>query len=130
MNCRNLIIGTVALVAAASIASAAEPQVTAKPESEAALKAATNIVFKIQQHKGEKQVSVSAPAQVRSLTSTLTLQRKQPCACEHLEGAVFEGPSGTIQVSFCNHCFDFGGNTYDMPKEFYAQYLKLVPKSE
>jgi hypothetical protein len=121
MNPKCLIIGIVAITACtAAIGAEAGP--------ETSLQAATSIVFRVSR-KDTKEFTVDSPAQVASLTSVIRLNPKPPCLCIHHESAVFASPSGTLNVSFCDHCFDVNRVSYAMPKEFYARYKQLTPKN-
>jgi hypothetical protein len=108
------------------------------PEDASAFAATTNVVF-IERALGEepeKRISISRPEEVKCLINAVRLRKKAPCECCHLVSAEFRGPSQTIQVSFCSHCFDIlnpdnprsyeGARLYNMPKEFYAQVLSYV----
>jgi hypothetical protein len=63
---------------------------------------------------------------VQRLLSTIHLERKERCLCAHRLGAIFKGPSGQVEISFCDHCFNVvDGNHsryYKMPKAFYAEF--------
>jgi hypothetical protein len=69
-----------------------------------------------------RTVVVTDPAEIARLVAAIRLQKKKPCPCGHTESAVFTTPKGVIDVSLCDHCFDFGGKTYDMPAEFYRLF--------
>jgi len=98
----------------------------------------TNIVFKqFESFPGQKtNFTVSASNEIAHLVATINLRKKQPCACGHSQEVVFQKPSGEIRVSFCDHCFDVLDSRnpesyellrmYRMPKDFYAEYVKLA----
>jgi hypothetical protein len=130
MNTRLLLLSAFAL---ASAGAASNVNAADKPKSPPAalllsLQATTNIVFKQFYPGGEKRITVSDQAQVRRLVSSIHLEWKGPCKCEHLQGANFQGPVESMSVSFCDHCFDVGTNFYAMPKKFYSQFQKLAQK--
>ncbi len=66
---------------------------------------------------------------IERLVGTIKLEKKEPCACEHLESAVFVTDAGEIKVSLCDHCFDFGGKTYRMPAEFYRLFQTYLSEA-
>ena len=101
-----------------------------------ALADVTNITF-IQVGSGGTNTTLSVvdTNEVRLLLSEIEIQNKEPCACAHMNLAVFQKPGGEIRVSFCDHCFDVLADTnaptgharfYKMPKRFYSGYFKLV----
>lgn len=73
--------------------------------------------------EGVKQVALTEPGAIRRMTDTISLMPKLPCECKHYDSAVFETRRGTIQVSLCDHCFDFNGITYHMPPDFYMLFM-------
>lgn len=97
----------------------------------------TNIVFV---ERGDDQLDkafrVSDTNAVVRLIETISLRRKEPCACGHTYEAVFQKPSGEMRVSFCDHCFDVltatdpesyqGARLYRMPDAFYAEFQRLA----
>ena len=69
-----------------------------------------------------KTVVVTDKAKVDQLVAAIKLEEKEPCACDHIEHAVFVKDKDEITVSLCDHCFDIGKNTYRMPADFYKLY--------
>jgi hypothetical protein len=69
-----------------------------------------------------KIVVVKDKAKIEKLVGTIKLVKKTPCACDHIQYAVFVKEKGEITVSLCDHCFDVGQDTYVMPPEFYKLY--------
>jgi hypothetical protein len=69
-----------------------------------------------------KIVVVKDKAKIEKLLATIKLVPKIPCACDHIQHAVFVKDKGQITVSLCDHCFDVGQNTYVMPPAFYKLY--------
>ena len=69
-----------------------------------------------------KTVVITDKAKIEKALGTIKLKRKEPCACDHVDHAVFVKDTGEITVSLCDHCFDVGQNTYVMPPEFYQLY--------
>jgi len=74
-------------------------------------------------------VTIKEPATINELVATIKLEKKNPCACLHLESAVFVKDTGEIKVSLCDHCFDFDGKTHVMPAGFYALFQKALPQT-
>ena len=130
MNTRLLLLSAFAFITAgvASIANAADKPTGPPSSLVSALQATTNIVFKEFYPGEEKRFTVIDQPQIRRLVSAIHLEWKGPCHCEHLHGAIFQGPAESITVSFCDHCFDVGTNYYAMPKKFYSQFRKLAQK--
>jgi hypothetical protein len=93
----------------------------------------TNIVF-IQKTSSDSnawlRLSVSDSNQLRRIVAFTQITRKQPCACDHVHEALFQGPPRGMRVSFCDHCFNLAGGTfagyYMMPASFYAEFRNLV----
>jgi len=97
----------------------------------------TNIVFKQRQFFPDQKTNfmISASNEIVHLVSTIQLRRKDPCLCGHSQEVIFQKASGDIRVSFCDHCFDVLDSKnpdsyallrmYKMPKEFYAEYVRL-----
>jgi hypothetical protein len=69
-----------------------------------------------------KTIVVTDKAKIEKLVSTIKLEKKVPCACDHIQHAVFVTGAGEVTVSLCDHCFDIGKATYRMPPEFYKLY--------
>ena len=69
-----------------------------------------------------KTVVITDKAKIEKLLATIKLEKKVPCACDHVEHAVFVTEKGKVTVSLCDHCFDVGRNTCLMPPEFYKLY--------
>jgi hypothetical protein len=69
-----------------------------------------------------KTVVITDKAKIEKLLGAIKLTKKEPCACDHINHAVFVKDKGQITVSLCDHCFDVGKNTYVMPPEFYKLY--------
>ena len=65
---------------------------------------------------------ITDKAKIEKLVATIKLEKKVPCACDHIQHAVFVTDKGEITVSLCDHCFDVGKDTYRMPPEFYKLY--------
>ena len=70
-----------------------------------------------------KTVVITDKAKIEKLVATIKLEKKVPCACDHIQHAVFVTAAGEITVSLCDHCFDVGKATYRMPPEFYKLYM-------
>jgi acylphosphatase len=70
-----------------------------------------------------KTVVITDKAKIAKLVATIKLEKKEPCACDHIDHAVFVKDKGEITVSLCDHCFDIGMDTYQMPPEFYKLYM-------
>lgn len=70
-----------------------------------------------------KTVVITDKAKIEKLVATIKLEKKVPCACDHIQHAIFVKDKGEITVSLCNHCFDVGTHTYVMPPEFYKLYV-------
>jgi hypothetical protein len=104
-----------ALLACASSAWAAPEDVFA---------GTTKIVFTkdLEKDPAKKSVETTDKAEIAKVLETIKLEAKDPCACDHIESAVFTTPKGDVKVSLCDHCFDFGGKTYRMPAEFYKLF--------
>jgi len=71
------------------------------------------------------------------ITNSIRFGEEMSNKCEFLLQADFQGPSGTISTQFNNHYFvvvesprpiGYKDRTYLIPKEFYAQFLKLAEK--
>lgn len=99
-----------------------------------AFESVTNIVFteKLGLDTNDlRHITVTDTNEIRRLISFTQVTVKQPCACSHLCEALIQGPSGNIQVSFCDHCFDIVGGEfagdYHMPRSFYQEFRKLAP---
>ena len=69
-----------------------------------------------------KTVVITDKAKIEKLLATIKLEKKEPCACDHIQHAIFVKDKGEITVSLCDHCFDVGKATYRMPPEFYKLY--------
>ena len=69
-----------------------------------------------------KTVVITDKAKIEKLVATIKLKKKEPCACDHVQHAIFVKDKGEITVSLCDHCFDIGTHTYVMPPEFYKLY--------
>ena len=76
----------------------------------------------LQKGKDARRVVVTDPAEIARLVDAIRIEKKNPCACDHVESAAFTTPKGVVTVSLCDHCFDFGGKTYKMPAEFYRLF--------
>lgn len=76
-----------------------------------------------------KTVVVTDKAKIEKLLGAIKLEKKVPCACDHINHAVFVKGKGEITVSLCDHCFDVGKNTYVMPQAFYKLYTSLVQEA-
>lgn len=75
-----------------------------------------------------KTVVLTDKAEIDRLLKTIRLDEKGPCECEHMENATFTTPKGRIEVSLCDHCFDFGGKYWKMPREFYELFMsRMLP---
>jgi hypothetical protein len=103
-------------------------------KAEARFRSVTNIVFKeviASDTNHLRSFGVNDQKSVERLLSTIRLAGTQPCYCDHTLEVVFEGPSGSVRVSFCDHCFklkDEHGGYYAMPREFYEEFKKLADK--
>ena len=75
-----------------------------------------------------KTVVITEKAKIDKLLSTIKLEKKVPCACDHIQHAVFIKEKGEVTVSLCDHCFDIGTKTYVMPPEFYKLYMAYSQK--
>jgi hypothetical protein len=73
-----------------------------------------------------KSLTVTDQAEVERIVGTIRLQSKELCPCAHRHFAFFQKPGGAVGVSFCDHCFNVGAKHYEMPKEFYAEFRRLV----
>jgi beta-lactamase regulating signal transducer with metallopeptidase domain len=73
--------------------------------------------------------TIKDPAEIDWLLATIKLEEKNPSGCRHLESAVFVKDKGNIEVSLCEHCFDFGGKTYRMPTGFYQLFKAYLGDS-
>lgn len=73
-----------------------------------------------------KTVVMTDKAKIEKLLGTIKLEKKEPCACDHINHAVFVKDKGQITVSLSDHCFDVGKNTYVMPPAFYKLYMALI----
>jgi hypothetical protein len=93
--------------------------------------------FDSQTNRPPIRLTVSDPAEIRQLLTTIKLRAKDPCLCgPHSFAATFQQPHGEIVVRFCNHCFDVYPSTtnapagecrnYQMPAEFHAAIRKLI----
>jgi hypothetical protein len=69
-----------------------------------------------------KTVIITDKAKIEKLLATIKLEGKVPCACDHIQHAVFVTGASEITVSLCDHCFDIGKDTYRMPPDFYKLY--------
>ena len=69
-----------------------------------------------------KTIVITDRAKIAKLVATIKLEKKEPCACDHIQHAVFVTAAGEVTVSLCDHCFDVGKNTYVMSPEFYKLY--------
>jgi hypothetical protein len=78
-----------------------------------------------------QRFTVKDPKVIRILLSPIRLDETSRCYCDHIHEAVFEGPCGSVRVSFCDHCFNLMGDRYgyyEMPKDFYAEFRTLAGK--
>jgi hypothetical protein len=80
-----------------------------------------------------RTVVITDKAKIDQLVATIKLEKKTPCACDHIDWAIFvkDKDKSQIKVSLCDHCFDVGNETYVMPPEFYklyTAYMKEAPK--
>jgi hypothetical protein len=77
-----------------------------------------------------RTVVIADKAKIDQLVGTIKLEKKNPCACDHIDWAVFVKEAGKekseIKVSLCDHCFDIGKETYVMPAEFYKLYTAYM----
>ena len=73
--------------------------------------------------RDEKTVVLTDKTAIERLLKTIRLDEKGPCECEHMESAVFTTPKGRIEVSLCDHCFDFGGKYWKMPAELHKLFM-------
>lgn len=141
MNAKNQIAVVVIFVGSVLAAASEDKSPSRASEAEASIQAATNIVFKqwTVDLKGTKsqQFAVTDPHQVRRLASWVRLGVETGNMCEFLQQAKFEGPSGVVDVQFNEHYFvvvdppsskGYSDRTYEMPKQFYAQFRKLAKK--
>ncbi len=55
-----------------------------------------------------KAAVIKDKAKIEKLLGTIKLEKKAPCACDHIQHAVFVKEKGEITVSLCDHCFDIG----------------------
>ena len=100
----------------------------------------TNIVFTYRGNEDkpgvEEHFSVAAPEEVRRLVSLLrivgTFGNAEPM-CAHCFGARFQKPSGTVEISFHNHCLALWDASatrmkgiWPIPKGFYTEFYKLA----
>lgn len=69
-----------------------------------------------------KTIVITDKAKIAKLVATIKLEKKEPCACDHVQHAVFVTDAGQVTLSLCDHCFDIGKATYKMPPEFYRLY--------
>lgn len=84
----------------------------------------TKIVLEKDLQKGpaKKTAEIVDAAEIAKFVAAVKLQTKNPCACEHIQSAVFTTPARAVTVSLCDHCFDFDGKTYAMPAGFYKLF--------
>ena len=76
--------------------------------------------------------------EIRRLVSLIQLERKDPCACSHVEMVIFRRGGATLEVCICDHCFDVMRNSsvtrgwagFAMPAAFYAEYQKYKAEFE
>jgi hypothetical protein len=127
MNTKAVAVAVLALFAAgpASFLNANDESKAATSGPVRLLRGATNIVFREVYGNVAKSIVVAQTPQLRGLVSSITLEAKPPCKCDHIYNAIFQGPAGVRFVSFCDHCFDMGTNHYAMPKVFYEKFRKL-----
>jgi len=76
-----------------------------------------------------KTVVITDKANIEKLLGAIKLTKKEPCACDHINHAVFVKDKGQVTVSLCDHCFDVGKNTYVMSPAFYKLYMALVQEA-
>lgn len=76
-----------------------------------------------------KTVVITDKAKIAKLVATIKLEKKEPCACDHIDHTVFVKDKGQITVSLCDHCLDIGKNTYRMPPEFYKLYMAYTQEA-
>jgi hypothetical protein len=142
MNTRNLVAVLVVVILVGSVlaGAAGDKSPYRASDAEASIRGATNIVFR-QFHIGEEiksqEFSIADAGELRRLTNTIRLGEETSNKCEFLLQAEFQGLSGTISTQFNNHYFvvvespgplGYKDHTYLIPKEFYAQFLKLAEK--
>jgi hypothetical protein len=140
MNAKNLIAVVVMLVGSVLAAAAGDKSTYRASDAEASIQGATNIVFR-QLHIGKEiksqEFTVADPDALRRLTTSIRLGEETSNKCEFLLQAEFKGLSGTTSVQFNEHYFvvvespgpaGYKYHTYHVPKEFYAQFLKLAKK--
>ena len=100
------------------------------------LQGTTNIVFSYNQD--ETGFSISAPDEVRRIVSLLPVGASSgylASKCVHPFKGRFEKPSGTVVISFHNHCldvYDASGSVsvgcWPMPKGFYVDFYNQARK--
>jgi hypothetical protein len=69
-----------------------------------------------------KTIVITDKAKIEKLVTTIKLEKKVPCTCDHIQHAVFVTDKGEITVSLCDHCFAVGKSVYVMSPEFYKLY--------
>ena len=89
--------------------------ITPPAKAQARFQGVTNIVFTdatgLDTNEWQR-FSVKDREAAQRLLSMIKLKPKAPCQCLHRYGALFEGPSGAVHVSFCEHCFDLGDDRF------------------
>jgi hypothetical protein len=100
------------------------------------LQGTTNIVFSC--HQGNADFTIVAPDEIRRFVSLLPVGASSlhlRSACVHAFKGKFVKPSGTVEISFHNHCldlYDASGNVsvgeWPMPKGFYMEFYTQARK--
>ena len=98
--------------------------IMAAEQSDLRFVSATQIVFTSVEPK--RIVTVSKPAALRPLIAAVRLEPKPNCKCDHSLTARFVTGKQHTDVSFCDHCFDVDGKTFQMPKDFYERAIKII----
>ena len=85
----------------------------------------------IDEGERDKTITITNAAEIHRIVGAIRLEYKPSCWCLHQHEITFKTPTGQIQVSFCDHCFDVvaeGKPTlyYKMPPEFMPQVQKIL----
>ncbi len=73
-----------------------------------------------------KTVTIVDKREIEDLVRAVQLREDRPCDCVHYMSVVFTTPGRVIEVSICEHCFDFDGKTYAMPPDFYRRVCEYL----
>jgi hypothetical protein len=81
---------------------------------------------------GQICVTITHPAEIAALLSQVVFEPKGPCPCGPHQTAVFFSGGKSVEVSFCDHCFDvvtkvgpdrYEVGNYAMPPGFFPTVL-------